>query len=108
MEAICFASPAAFRTWLEANHPTATELLVGFYKVGSGKCNMTWSEAVDQALCIGWIDGVKRSVDHERYTHRFTPRRNDSISSNVNIQKIAKLTEAGLMREAGLKIFNAR
>jgi uncharacterized protein YdeI (YjbR/CyaY-like superfamily) len=108
MEAIYFNSPPDFRNWLEANHQTSTELLVGFYKVGSGKCNMTWSEAVDEALCFGWIDGVKKSVDHERYTHRFSPRRRNSIWSLVNIKKVEQLTEAGRMREAGLYIFNSR
>lgn len=97
-----------FREWLKNNYTSSPELLVGFYKVKSGKKSMTWSESVDQALCFGWIDGIRRSIDHERYCIRFTPRRPDSVWSNVNIQKVDQLTKLGLMRPAGLAAFQRR
>ena len=83
-----FKTAAAFRDWLSKNHNTALEVLVGYYKVGSGKLNMTWSESVDEALCFGWIDGVRSSIDEDRYQIRFTPRRENSIWSAVNIKKV--------------------
>lgn len=83
-----FSTPSDFRIWLENNHQAETELLVGFYKVNSGKPSMSWSESVDQAICFGWIDGVRRSVDDESYTIRFTPRKKDSIWSAINIKKL--------------------
>jgi uncharacterized protein YdeI (YjbR/CyaY-like superfamily) len=97
-----------FRAWLEVHHLTEKELNVGFYKVGSGKPSMTWSESVDQALCFGWIDGIRRSIDEESYQIRFTPRRKTSIWSAVNIQKVEELTRQGLMRPAGLAILAHR
>ena len=97
-----------FRAWLEANHDSATELEVVFYKKASSKPSMTWSESVDQALCFGWIDGVRRGRDDESYTIRFTPRRPGSNWSNINVEKVAKLTEAGLMRPAGIAAFERR
>ena len=97
-----------FRAWLEANHDSATELEVVFYKKASGKPSMTWSESVDQALCFGWIDGVRRGRDDESYTIRFTPRRPGSNWSRINVEKVAKLTEAGLMRPAGRAAFERR
>ncbi len=97
-----------FRAWLEANHDSATELEVVFYKRASGKPSMTWSESVDQALCFGWIDGVRRGRDDESYTIRFTPRRPGSNWSKINVEKVAKLTEAGLMRPAGVAAFERR
>jgi uncharacterized protein YdeI (YjbR/CyaY-like superfamily) len=103
-----FESDADFRHWLEENHETANELLVGFYKVGFGKPSMTWSEAVDQALCFGWIDGVRKRVDDERYTIRFTPRRAGSNWSLVNVRKVEELARLGLMRPAGLAAFRNR
>ena len=103
-----FSNPSEFRNWLQKNHSKETELLVGFYKVGSGKPNMSWSEAVDQALCFGWIDGVRRSIDNDSYCIRFTPRKPSSIWSAVNIKKITELTQKGLMHEAGLAAFNKR
>jgi uncharacterized protein YdeI (YjbR/CyaY-like superfamily) len=103
-----FANQKEFRQWLEKNHKKETELLVGYYKVGSGKLNMTWSESVDQALCFGWIDGVRRSLDAERYQIRFTPRKSSSIWSAVNIQKVKDLTEKGLMKPAGIAVFQNR
>jgi uncharacterized protein YdeI (YjbR/CyaY-like superfamily) len=108
MEPTFFATPAEFYAWLEANHETETELLVGYYKTGSGKPSMTWSESVDQALCFGWIDGVRRSIDGESYSIRFTPRKADSTWSEVNIKKVAALTEQGLMRPAGIAAFENR
>jgi uncharacterized protein YdeI (YjbR/CyaY-like superfamily) len=103
-----FESAGEFRAWLEEHHETEKELVVGFYKKASGKPSMTWSESVDQALCFGWIDGRIDSVDAERYTRRFTPRRAGSVWSKVNIEKVAKLNQAGLMRPAGLRAFEAR
>lgn len=103
-----FPSPTAFRVWLEKNHATATELLVGYYKVGTGRPSMTWSESVDQALCFGWIDGVRRSLDGERYCIRFTPRKPSSTWSAINIRKVKELTKQGLMRPAGLAAFQKR
>lgn len=108
MSPIFFSNQAEFRKWLEQNHQTETELLVGYYKVGTGKPSMTWSESVDQALCFGWIDGVRRSVDTESYCIRFTPRKPTSIWSNINIKKMEELTKAGLMQPAGLAIFEKR
>ena len=103
-----FSTQEKFRTWLEKHHQTETELLVGFYKVKSKKPSMSWSESVDQALCFGWIDGVRKSIDEESYTIRFTPRKKSSIWSAINIKKVEELTKAGLMKEAGLKAFDLR
>lgn len=103
-----FESQEEFREWLKNNYTSSTELLVGFYKVKSGKKSMTWSESVDQALCFGWIDGIRKSIDQESYSIRFTPRRPDSVWSNVNIQKVDQLTKLGLMRPAGLAAFQRR
>jgi len=108
MDAIFFATPNDFREWLEKNHTTEKELLVGFYKVGTKKPSMIWSEAVDQALCFGWIDSVRRSIDEESYSNRFTPRKPTSIWSVINIKKVEKLTKAGLMKPEGLKAFELR
>ncbi|WP_291858405.1 YdeI family protein [Marinilabilia sp.] len=103
-----FKSQDEFRRWLESNHEKETELIVGFYKVDSGKPSMNWSQSVDQALCFGWIDGVRRSIDKESYCIRFTPRRSKSNWSAINIKKIEELTKAGLMKPAGLKVFSLR
>jgi uncharacterized protein YdeI (YjbR/CyaY-like superfamily) len=103
-----FASQNDFRKWLEKNHATETEILVGFHKVGTGKPSMTWSESVDQALCFGWIDGVRKRIDQEAYTIRFTPRRPNSIWSAINIKKVEDLIDQGLMRDAGMKAFDQR
>jgi uncharacterized protein YdeI (YjbR/CyaY-like superfamily) len=103
-----FATPAAFRAWLEAHHATAPELLVGFYKTSSGKPSMTWSESVDEALCFGWIDGKRKSVDDEAYTIRFTPRKATSMWSAINVAKMAALREAGKMQPAGEAAFAKR
>ncbi len=103
-----FSTPAAFRAWLEKNHLVAEELLVGFYRKDSGRASITWPESVDQALCFGWIDGVRRRHDETSYTIRFTPRRPRSIWSRVNIGRVTVLTEQGLMRPAGLAAFARR
>lgn len=105
MEALFFATPQEFRKWLEKNHTTATEVIVGFYKIGTKKPSMTWSESVDQALCFGWIDSVRRSIDKDSYCNRFTPRKPTSIWSAINIKKVEDLTKAGLMKSAGLRAF---
>lgn len=103
-----FKTQDDFRKWLESHHEKETELIVGFYKVNSGKPSMTWSQSVDQALCFGWIDGVRRTIDNESYSIRFTPRRSTSSWSSINIRKIEELTKAGLMKPAGLKSFSLR
>lgn len=108
MDPIFFATPADFRAWLEENHQTAEEVVVGYYKKKAGKPSMTWSESVDQALCFGWIDGKGKSLGDEAHTIRFTPRRPKSNWSEVNIRKVAELTKAGLMRPAGLAAFEKR
>lgn len=103
-----FATPAAWRAWLEKNHAEAEELLVGFHKVGSGKPSITWPESVDQALCFGWIDGKRKSVDEHSYTIRFTPRKRGSNWSAINVKRAKELIELGLMAPAGLAAFEAR
>lgn len=108
MEPVFFETPALFREWLSKNHAAENELLVGFYKVNSDRQSITWSESVDQALCFGWIDGVRKSLDSDSYTIRFTPRRPKSIWSDVNVKKVKELKEAGLMEPAGLEAFSNR
>jgi uncharacterized protein YdeI (YjbR/CyaY-like superfamily) len=103
-----FATPELWRRWLQANHARVPELLVGFYKRGSDRPSMTWPESVDQALCFGWIDGVRRSHGDDSYTIRFTPRQVSSTWSAVNIKKVEALSDAGLMQPAGLQAFEAR
>jgi uncharacterized protein YdeI (YjbR/CyaY-like superfamily) len=108
MKPIYFPTQAAFREWLEQNHATVEVLLVGYYKKGSGKPSLTWPESVDEALCFGWIDGVRKSIDDSSYTIRFTPRKTGSIWSGVNIKRAQLLIEQGQMRPAGLKAYQAR
>src|SRR5690606_14417953 len=103
MEARFFESSTQFRAWLAKNHAKEKELLVGFYKVKSGKPSMSWSESVDQALCFGWIDGIRKSVDTEGYTLRATPRLLDSIRTTVHIRRTAERRRAGLIERAGRK-----
>jgi uncharacterized protein YdeI (YjbR/CyaY-like superfamily) len=103
-----FNSPAAFRKWLEAYHAKAKELWVGFHKKSSGKPSITWPESVDEALCFGWIDGIRKSIDEESYKIRFTPRRQSSIWSAVNIRNAEKLIKEKRMQPAGLKAYGAR
>lgn len=108
MPSIYFDSARDFETWLKGHHASATELLVGFYKRAAGRAGITYPEALDLALAYGWIDGVRRGVDAERYTIRFTPRKPDSIWSAVNVKKVEALIAAGKMRPAGLKLYRAR
>jgi uncharacterized protein YdeI (YjbR/CyaY-like superfamily) len=103
-----FDSPEAFREWLDAHAATSDELIVGFHKVATGKPSMSWSQSVDEALCVGWIDGVRKRIDEHSYQIRFTPRRKGSIWSAVNIAKVAQLIEQGRMRPAGLAAFAER
>jgi uncharacterized protein YdeI (YjbR/CyaY-like superfamily) len=103
-----FRTPTDFETWLEKNHATASELWVGFYKRDSGKPSITWPESVDQALCFGWIDGIRKRVDEISYQIRFTPRRRGSIWSAINIKRAKELVKERRMRSAGLKAFAAR
>ncbi len=103
-----FETPAAFRQWLEKHHERAIELLVGLYKKGSGRPSITWPESVDQALCFGWIDGVRRRIDDVSYSIRFTPRKPASTWSAINISRVAELTKLDLMRPAGLQAFARR
>ena len=103
-----FQTPSAFREWLEQHHAKADALWVGYYKKGSGKQSITWPESVDEALCYGWIDGVRKSIDDISYTIRFTPRKPDSIWSSVNIKRAQALIEQGQVRPAGLKAYQAR
>jgi len=103
-----FKKPEDFRAWLEKNHATTTELLVGFYKRASGRPSMTWPESVDEALSFGWIDGVRKSIDETSYTIRFTPRKPRSIWSDVNIAKVKSLIEQGRMSPAGLAAWALR
>ncbi|HEV2027903.1 MAG TPA: YdeI/OmpD-associated family protein [Candidatus Dormibacteraeota bacterium] len=108
METRFFKTPAEFRTWLAKNHTTATELGVVLHRKSSGKPTMTWSDAVDQALCFGWIDGIARRIDETSRVQRFTPRRPKSNWSAVNIKKVVELTARGLMKSAGLAAFALR
>jgi len=103
-----FPTPADFRIWLEAHHDKLREQLVGFHKKSSGKPSMTWPESVEVALCFGWIDGVRKSIDETSYTIRFTPRKPTSNWSSININLARKLTKQGLMHPAGLQAFAAR
>jgi uncharacterized protein YdeI (YjbR/CyaY-like superfamily) len=103
-----FRDGAAFRRWLARNHATEAELLVGYWKVGTGKPSLSWSESVDEAICFGWIDGVRRSLGDEAYCIRFTPRRPGSAWSKVNVAKARKAIEEGRMAPAGLAAFEAR
>jgi len=108
MKPIFFAKHSDFRKWLEKNHKKETELVVGFHKVDSGKPSMTWSQSVDEALCFGWIDGVRKSIDKDRYQIRFTQRKPTSTWSAINIKKMEALIQQGLMQPAGLESFKKR
>jgi uncharacterized protein YdeI (YjbR/CyaY-like superfamily) len=103
-----FRSPADLRAWLQAHHDKFPEVLVGFHKKSSGKPSITWPESVQVALCFGWIDGVRKSLNETSYTIRFTPRKTTSTWSSININLVRKLTKQGLMHPAGLKAFAAR
>jgi len=108
MKTVYFKTAAEFRRWLAANHASERELLVGFYRKASGKPSISYKEAVDEALCFGWIDGVKKRVDEERYTHRFTPRKPDSIWSRVNMKRYAELEKAGRVTPTGRAAWGRR
>ena len=97
-----------FRKWLEQNYDTTDELWIGYYKKATGKPSMTWPESVDVALCFGWIDGIRKSIDEESYKIRFTPRRKGSHWSNVNINRVKELTKAGLMHPSGIEVFKKK
>jgi uncharacterized protein YdeI (YjbR/CyaY-like superfamily) len=103
-----FATPGDFRKWLRAHHQNTRELWVGFYKKGSGRPSITWPESVDEALCVGWIDGLRKTIDAASYKIRFTPRKTTSNWSAVNIGRAKELTKQGRMRPAGLKAFGLR
>lgn len=108
MTPLFFANQIEFRKWLKKNHKKETELTVGFYKIASGKPSMTWSQSVDEALCFGWIDSIRKSVDEESYSIRFTPRRKTSNWSAINIDKVEKLIEQGLMQPEGFAAYENR
>lgn len=108
MDAVFFATPDEFRAWLEAHGESAAELWVGFYKTATGRPSITWPQAVDEALCAGWIDGVRKRIDDSAYIIRFTPRKAGSIWSQVNIRRVEELSALGRMRPAGLEAFAAR
>ena len=108
MTPLYFASPAEWRGWLLENYATCPELWVGFYKKGSGRASITWPESVDQALCFGWIDGVRKRVDEHRYVIRITPRRTGSVWSAVNTRRVGELEKEGLMHPAGLAAFGKK
>jgi uncharacterized protein YdeI (YjbR/CyaY-like superfamily) len=103
-----FKSPSEFRRWLEKNHGDTQELWVGYHRKGSGQPSMTWPESVDEALCFGWIDGIRTRVDDLRYTIRFTPRKRGSNWSAVNIKRAQELSDKGLMKPSGTSAFDAR
>ncbi len=108
MSPIFFRSPTELRDWFKQNHSSEDELWVGYYKKSSGKPGITWQESVDVALCFGWIDSIRRSIDAVSYKNRITPRRPGSNWSAINIKRANELIEQGLMHEAGLKAFEAR
>lgn len=103
-----FTTPADFRRWLAKHHDSQDMLWVGFYKKGTGRPTITWPESVDEALCFGWIDGIRRSLDEEAYTIRFTPRRPRSHWSRVNLERVTALIEEGRMKAAGMAAYEAR
>jgi len=103
-----FKTPSAFRKWLAANHAESKELWVGFYKKNSGKPSIDWPESVNEALCFGWIDGIRKRIDDVSYMIRFTPRKAGSVWSAVNIRNVEKLVKENRMQPAGLKAFEAR
>jgi len=105
---IFFPTPAAFRKWLTNNHSRSNELWVGFYKKSSGKASITWPESVDQALCFGWIDGVRKNLDEQSYVIRFSPRKPNSIWSAVNIRNMERLISEQRVQPAGLRAYEAR
>jgi uncharacterized protein YdeI (YjbR/CyaY-like superfamily) len=107
-EIVFFKSPNYFRKWLEKNHNKVQEQWVGFYKKSTGKSSLDWPKSVDEALCFGWIDGIRKSIDDESYKIRFTPRKPGSNWSAINLKKIDELIKLGLMKPAGMKVYNER
>jgi uncharacterized protein YdeI (YjbR/CyaY-like superfamily) len=107
-DTVYFETPAELRLWFAANHETASELWLGFHKVGSGRASVTWPQSVDEALCVGWIDGIRKGIDETSYKIRFTPRRKGSIWSAVNIARVPVLEAEGRMQPAGRRAFEAR
>ena len=103
-----FKTQAAFRVWLEKNHDKEDELWLGYYKKASGKTSVTYKEALEEVLCFGWIDGISRSIDEEKYCQRYTPRRKGSIWSAVNIKKAEELIKNGKMHSTGLNVYKNR
>jgi uncharacterized protein YdeI (YjbR/CyaY-like superfamily) len=108
MEIVYFRTSAELRRWFERHHETARELWVGYYRKGSGRQSIDWPQSVDEALCVGWIDGVRKRVDEYSYTNRFTPRRPRSVWSAVNIARARALIDEGRMHPAGMRAFEAR
>jgi uncharacterized protein YdeI (YjbR/CyaY-like superfamily) len=108
MNPVFFEKQSDFRKWFEVNSGKKSEIIVGFYKVNSGKPSLTWSQSVDEALCFGWIDGIRRSIDEDSYCIRFTPRNPSSIWSSVNIKKAEELIKLGLMKKEGLDLYKNR
>ena len=106
MKPIFFKNQSDLRKWFQKNADAAASLLVGFYRVATGKPSITWSQSVDEALCFGWIDSIRNSIDEESYSIRFTPRKPNSIWSAVNIKKVEELKKLGLMKAKGLELFN--
>jgi len=107
-EPVFFATPTDFRRWLRSNHENTRELWVGFYRKATGRPSITWPESVDEALCVGWIDGLRKTIDAHSYRIRFTPRKPRSTWSAVNIGRVRELKRQGRMRSAGLKAFERR
>ena len=108
MSLLFFPTQSHLHKWFEKNHNKVDELWIGYYKKGTGKPSITWQESVDEALCFGWIDGIRKSIDEESYKIRFTPRRKGSIWSAVNTRRIKELIKLGSVKPSGLKIFNNR
>lgn len=108
VEATYFETPAQFRRWLAKHHASATELWVGFYRKDTGVAGITWPEAVDEALCFGWIDGIRKGFGDGRYANRFTPRRSGSNWSRININRVEELIREGRMQPAGLRAYEGR
>lgn len=104
MSPIFFPAPSDLRKWFEENHETATELLVGYYKVGSGKQSITWQQSVEEALCFGWIDSIRKSIDHESYCNRFTPRKPQSNWSAINVKRLVSLYIRGAYTPQALQL----
>lgn len=107
-EPVFFRTPAELRRWFARHHGSTSELFLGYWKVGSGHKSVTWPESVDEALCVGWIDGVRRRIDEHSYVIRFTPRKTSGIWSAVNIARIAVLDAEGRLHDAGRAAFAAR